>query len=103
MLDAVRILSHIGGMSRAFVNEDAGGGVPRRDYHLPERDDPAFDAAAARALLEAARAAETASAEEATGYYWGEPRLHRHVRAILEQAIASGDDRLEQLARRFLR
>ena len=52
-------------MSRAFVNEDAGGG-PRRDYHLPDRDDPDFDRVAARVLLEAARAGETASAEDAT-------------------------------------
>ena len=90
-------------MSRAFVNEDAGGGVPRRHYGLPERDDPGFDRAAARALLEAARSGETASAEEATGYYWGEPRLHAHVRKLLAQAERTGDDRLEQLARRFLR
>jgi hypothetical protein len=89
-------------VSRAFVNEDAGGGVPRRDYHLPPRDDPAFDDAAARALLEGARDAETASAEEATGYYWGEPRLRPHVEAILAEAIRDGDDRLEQLARRYL-
>ena len=90
-------------MSRAFVNEDAGSGAPRRGYGLPDRDDPGFDAAAARALLEAARAGETASAEDATGYYWGEPRLREHVRAILADARASGDERLEQLAERFLR
>jgi hypothetical protein len=90
-------------MSRAFVNEDAGSGGPRRDYHLPERDDPAFDAAAAKALLEGARAGDTASAEDATGYRWGEPRLASHVRRILRMAEAEGDDRLEQLARRFLR
>lgn len=90
-------------MSRAFVNEDAGGAAPRRGYGLPERDDPGFDAAAARALLEGARAGETASAEEATGYYWGEPRLQPHVRRILLEARKSGDDRLEQLAERFLR
>jgi hypothetical protein len=89
-------------MSRAFVNEDAGGIRPRRNYGLPARNDPAFDAAAAEALLEAARAGETAVAEEATGYYWGEPRLHTHVRRILERAQAEGDERLEQLARRFL-
>lgn len=89
-------------MSRAFVNEDAGGGVPRRDYGLPERDGPAFDAAAAAALLEAARVGETASAEEATGYYWGESKLREHVRRLRETAIAAGDDRLEQLADRFL-
>jgi hypothetical protein len=90
-------------MSRAFVNEDAGGGGPRRDYHLPERDDPEYDAAAARVLLEAARAGETASAEDATGYRWGEPRLAGHVRRILSEAERENDDRLEQLARRFLR
>jgi hypothetical protein len=90
-------------VSRAFVNEDADGGVPRRDYHLPDRRDPGFDIAAARALLEAARAGETASAEEATGYRWGEKRLAPFVRDILRAAEASGDDRLEQLARRFLR
>jgi hypothetical protein len=90
-------------MSRAFVNEDAGGAVPRRNYGLPDRDDPEFDALAAAALLEAAREGETASAEEATGYYWGEQRLHPHVRRILERAIRDRDERLEQLARRFLR
>ena len=90
-------------MSRAFVNEDAGSGAPRRGYGLPDRDDPGFDAAAAAALLEAARAGETESAEQATGYYWGEPRLHAQVRRILARAIKSRDDRLEQLAQRFLR
>lgn len=90
-------------MSRAFVNEDAGGFDPRRQYDLPDRSDPGYDAAAAIVLLEAARAGETASAEEATGYYWGEPRLHEHVRRVLERARAEGDDRLVQLAERFLR
>lgn len=90
-------------MSRAFVNEDAGAGGPRRDYHLPDREDPEYDAVAARVLLEAARAGETAAAEEATGYRWGEQALVPHVRRLLERAEADGDDRLEQLARRFLR
>ena len=90
-------------MSRAFVNEDAGGGAPRRGYGLPSRDDPGFDAAAAAALLEAARDGETESAEIATGYYWGEPKLRAHVQRILARARADGDDRLEQLAERFLR
>jgi hypothetical protein len=90
-------------MSRAFVNEDAGSGGPRRDYHLPERDDPAYDRVAARVLLEAARGGETASAEDATGYRWGEPRLARYVKELLREAERDGDDRLEQLARRFLR
>jgi hypothetical protein len=90
-------------MSRAFVNEDAGGGVPRRGFGLPPRDDPAFDAAAAEALLQAARDGETESAELATGYYWGEPRLRDHVQQILARARTNGDDRLVQLAERFLR
>ena len=89
-------------MSRAFVNEDAGGTAPRRGYGLPDRDDPEYDAAAAAALLEAARAGETESAELATGYYWGEPRLRAHVQRILARARAEGDDRLEQLASRYL-
>jgi len=88
-------------MSRAFVKEDAGG-TPAKDYHLPSRDDPAFDAEAARALLEAARAGETDAAEEATGYRWGEPRLAPFVRAVLAEASEAGDERLAQLARRFL-
>lgn len=90
-------------MSRAFVNEDAGSGGPRRDYHLPERDDPEYDRVAARVLLEAARIGETDSAEEATGYRWGDPKLAKHVRVVLAAAEREGDDRLEQLARRFLR
>lgn len=90
-------------MSRAFVNEDAAGGGPPRDYHLPPRDDPHFDAAAAAALLEGARTGETGSAEQATGYYWGEPRLRPHIERLLTRARRDGDDRLEQLAERFLR
>jgi hypothetical protein len=90
-------------MSRAFVNEDAGGSAPRRGSGLPARDDPGYDAAAAAALLEAARAGETESAEAATGYYWGEPRLRDHVQHILERARADGDERLFQLAERWLR
>ena len=90
-------------MSQAFLRDDAEGEMPFRDYALPERDSPEFDRAAARALLEAARVSETQLAERATGYYWGEPRLHAHVRRILKKAEAAGDDRLEQLARRFLR
>jgi hypothetical protein len=90
-------------VSRAFVNEDVGSGGPANGFGLPPRDDPGYDAAAAAALLEAAREGDTASAERATGYYWGEPKLRDHVRRILVQAEKTGDDRLEQLARRFLR
>jgi hypothetical protein len=90
-------------MSMAFLRDDAEGEMPRRHYDLPERDDPEFDRAAARALLEAARVGETQLAERATGYYWGEPRLHPHVEEMRAAAEKAGDDRLEQLARRFMR
>ena len=89
-------------MSRAFVNEDAGAGeVPR--FPLPSRDDPAFDAAAARALLQGAHLGDTASAEAATGYYWGDPKLRLLVERLLAEARQDNDERLEQLAERYLR
>jgi hypothetical protein len=90
-------------MSQAFLRDDAEGEMPRRHYDLPDRDDPGFDRAAARALLNAARVNETQLAERATGYYWGEPRLKPYVEELLAEAEHSKDDRLEQLARRFLR
>ena len=93
-------------MSRAFVREDAGDHTPAGRFALPPEGDPSFDAAAARALLEAARDANTASAEAATGYRWGEPRLHRHVRRLLEEAESlpevEQDRRYIRVARRFL-
>lgn len=89
-------------MSRAFVNEDAGGGPPPR-YDLPERDAPWYDEAAAWALLEGANRGDSTSAEHATGYRWGEPALIPHVQAILAEAERDGEDRVAQLARRFLR
>ena len=89
-------------MSRAFVNEDAGTGEAPR-YTLPPREDPAFDLAAARALLHGADVGDTASAESATGYYWGEPKLRPLVERILDEAREDGNERLEQLAERFLR
>jgi hypothetical protein len=90
-------------MSMAFLRDDAEGEMPRRAYDLPERDHPDYDRAAARALLEAARVNETQLAERATGYYWGEKRLRSYVEEIRASAEKSGDDRLEQVARRFLR
>jgi hypothetical protein len=45
---------------------------------------------------------ETQLAERATGYLWGEPRLRAFVEEIRAEAEAAGDDRLEQVARRFL-
>jgi len=88
-------------MSRAFVKEDAGG--PERRYNLPPRTDPGYDAAAAQALLEGANVGDSYGAELATGYRWGEPKLRPHVERILAEARASGNERLEQLAERFLR
>lgn len=90
-------------MSRAFLRDDAEGEMPRRNYGLPPRDDPDFDRAAARALLEAARVNETQLAERATGLLWGEPRLRTYVEEILAEAVRANDDRLEQVARRYLR
>jgi len=65
------------------------------------RDDT--DAASVGALLEAARVNETQLAERATGYYWGEPQLRPFVERMLAEAERAGDERLEQVARRFLR
>lgn len=91
-------------MSRAFVKEDgAAWGDPGRRYSLPARDDPNFDEAAAEALLEGARTGDTGSAESATGYYWGEKKLRPYVQKILVRATDEGDERLAQLAERFLR
>jgi len=91
-------------MSRAFVNEDSGQwGNPARRFDLPDRNDPGFDAAAAEAMLEAAREGDTGSAEMATGYYWGEERLRPFVEEILVRARAVNDERLIQLGERFLK
>jgi hypothetical protein len=91
-------------MSRAFVKEDGDAwGDPGKRYSLPDRNDPAFDEAAAEALLEAARAGDTGSAESATGYYWGEKRLRPFVEKIRVRAEREGDERLAQLAERYLR
>jgi hypothetical protein len=90
-------------MSRAFVKDEGSWGNPLRRFPLPPRDHTGYDAAAAEVLLEAARDGDTASAEAATGYYWGEPRLAPHVRALLARARAQGDDRLAELAERYLR
>lgn len=92
-------------MSRAFVNEDAG--EPPRRFALPPVDDPGYDAAAAFAMLEAARDGDTKSAEEATGYRWGAAQLRPHVERMLEQErdrpLREQDSRLITVAKRFLR
>jgi hypothetical protein len=54
-------------------------------------------------MLEAAREGDTGAAEMATGYYWGEEKLKPYVREILERVRDGSDDRLIQLAERFLR
>ena len=90
-------------MSMAFLRDDAEGEMPRRHYDLPDRDDPGYDRAAARALLEAARVGETQLAERANGYYWGEPKLHQYADEVRAEAEQANDERLEQLARRFVR
>jgi hypothetical protein len=89
-------------MSRAFVGEHDSWGDPGYRVNLPPKGDPGFDAAAAEALLEAARAGQTGSAEMATGYYWGEPKLNPHVRQILERARSADDERLVELCERYL-
>jgi hypothetical protein len=88
-------------MSRAFVKEDAEG--PRPRFVLPKRDDPGYDEAAAWALIEGADVGDSHSAQLATGYEWGDPKLRPHVERILAHAIEQRNDRLQQLAERFLR
>lgn len=88
-------------MSRAFVREDQD--EPPSRFDLPPRDDPAFDQAAAWALLEGADRGDSLAAEAATGYRWGEPALRPLVEVILSHARSRGDERLEQLAERFLK
>lgn len=89
-------------MSRAFVNEDAGG-AQEPEYRLPEPGSAYFDEAAAWALLTGADEGDTRGAENATGCRWGEPRLKSHIETILASAEAEGQDRIAQLARRFLK
>jgi hypothetical protein len=91
-------------MSRAFTNEDAAGeALPEHRYPLPPRDDPGFLLAAARTLLLGANIGDSSGAEEATGLAFGAPELVPAVRLILEDARERSDERLEQLAERFLR
>jgi hypothetical protein len=89
-------------MSRAFVKEDGPDGPPRV-YSLPARDDAAFPLAAAQALLVGADRGDTAGAEAATGFYWGDPVLTDVMRQLLLEAEERGDDRAVQLASRYLR
>lgn len=88
-------------MSRAFVKEDDHEREP--EYRLPDPDSPYYDEAAAWALIQGADEGDSRSAELATGYRWGDPALKSHVEAILQRAENDGEDRVAQLARRFLR
>jgi len=88
-------------MSRAFVKDDANEPDPRFD--LPSPDSPYFPEASAWALIRAADAGDSRSAEQATGFVWGDRRLVSHVRRILDQATGRREDRVATLARRFLR
>jgi hypothetical protein len=93
-------------MSRAFVRDDDTGRDPHERFALPHREDPSYDAAAAFALLEAAREGQTSDAEQATGYRFGDPHLFTHVQRLLDQEEsrpeADRDRRFIQVARRFL-
>jgi len=91
------------GMSRAFLNEDAAGSGPLGRYPLPRQADPGFLRAVARALLRGADQGDTAGAEAATGFYWGDPALGREVEQILTEAREDADERRELLAERYLR
>jgi hypothetical protein len=89
-------------MSRAFVKEDANP-EPEPRYELPDPDSARYNEAAASALIEGANQGNSRSAQRATGYKWGEPLLVPHVQEILDCAMSQGDDRVVQLAERFLR
>lgn len=89
-------------MSRAFVNEDATGG-PEPEFRLPDPESPYYREAAAWALVQGADEGDSRAAEDATGYRWGDPLLVPEMEAILETAEEQGEDRVAQLARRFLR
>jgi hypothetical protein len=88
-------------MSRAFVKEDDHEREP--DFRLPDRASPYFEEAAAWALIQGADEGDSRSGERATGYLWGDPALATHMRKILDKAEADGQDRVAQLARRFLK
>jgi len=94
-------------MSRAFVNDDAEPYEPPRRFVLPDQEDPAYPAAAALTLVEAARDGTVSDAEAATGYRWGDRELRPHVERLLQREEGrpeeQRDHRFIQVARRFLR
>lgn len=90
-------------MSRAFVNDDAGGPDSRARYPLPPPGDPGFEEAVAWALLRGANEGDSQGAEEATGYLWGDARLAGIMTRLRDEAVEREDDRMETLANRYLR
>ncbi|MDE3003604.1 MAG: hypothetical protein OXU33_04880 [Gemmatimonadota bacterium] len=88
-------------MSRAFVKEDDHEQEP--EFRLPDPDSPYYAEAAAWALIQGADEGDSRSAELATGYDWGDSALTAQVEEILQRAEAEGEDRVAQLARRYLR
>ena len=88
-------------MSRAFVKEDDSEREP--EFRLPDPNSPYYDEAAAWALIQGADEGDSRSAELATGYRWGDSVLTSHIEKIRDDAEAAGQDRVAQLARRFLR
>lgn len=89
-------------MSRAFVKEDTGG-APEPEYRLPDPGSPYFREAAAWALLQGADEGDSRGAEHATGFRWGDPLLVPEMEALLAGAETRSEERVAQLARRFLR
>lgn len=88
-------------MSRAFVKEDDHEQEP--EFRLPDADSPYYAEASAWALIQGADEGDSRAAEMATGYEWGDPALIEEVEAILETANAEGQERVAQLARRYLK
>ena len=91
------------GMSRAFVNEDAGQDQDPR-YDLPERDSSFYDEAAAWAS--AGRREHRQHAECRNGYGISMGRTDCSCpswKGFLEQAERDDNLRLAQLAKRYIR
>ncbi|MDE0730220.1 MAG: hypothetical protein OSB36_04740 [Longimicrobiales bacterium] len=88
-------------MSRAFIKEDHDEPTPQ--YQLPDPESPYYKEAAAWALIQGADQGDSRSAELATSYRWGDPTLALCVLSILKEAEISGENRVAQLARRFLK
>ena len=89
-------------MSRAFVNEDAGAAPERYPLPAARRSRPFPSPPRGRCFAAPTRATPP-GAEAATGYYFGDPTLRREVEQFLAEARESGNERVEQLAERFLR